>query len=88
MKTPLKLPETKTLTINGQTVKVSALPDEIINEIQTLDKMRQDYVDVGYQLEILNLAILAKSQQISKEISELTNKQPTAQTDDSTQESK
>ena len=68
MKTPLNLTETKVLTINGENVKVSALPDEIINEVQTLDRMRQEYVDAAYKLEVLSLAIAAKTQQISAEL--------------------
>lgn len=65
MKTKMQVAKTVTLKHNNQELEVYRLPEEIRNEIDTLDRMRQDYMDLAYRLEVLELAIKAKMSQIN-----------------------
>lgn len=66
-----------TLVIEG--VAVTALPVELQNEIKTYDRMRQDVLDLAYQLEAYELASRAKSAFIQQAIREIKQKQSQAQ---------
>ena len=65
MKTKLIAPKTTTIKIKDAEVAVYKLPEDVQNEIETLDKIRQDYIDKVYEVEILELALKAKISQIN-----------------------
>ena len=57
-------PKTTHIPFNGKIIQVSGLPKEIINEIQTLDRLLQDKIDCLYELEKVEIAALLKTSQI------------------------
>lgn len=65
MKTKMQVAKTVTLKHANTEIEVYRLPEEIRNEIDTLDRMRQDYMDLAYKLEVMELAIKAKMSQIN-----------------------
>lgn len=58
-----------TVVING--LLVSTLPIELQNEIKTYDRMRQDAIDLAYQLETYELASRAKAAFIQQAIQQI-----------------
>lgn len=54
---------TPTTSING--VPVDDLPTPIRNEIATFDRMRQEYLDAAYRLEVIHLAVESMRQRIA-----------------------
>lgn len=45
-------------------VPVNSLPDDIRFEIETYDKIRQEFLDIRFKLEVLQLAVSGKYNQI------------------------
>lgn len=59
---------TPTTTING--IAVADLPTSIRNEIATFDRIRQDYIDAAYKLEVFHYALEAMRANIAKLVSD------------------
>jgi len=58
----------QTATING--ISVDDLPTPIRNEIATFDRLRQEYLDASYRLEVMHYALEAMRSNIAKMVSE------------------
>lgn len=70
MQTSLKVHQTVTVTKeDGTVISVHQLPEAVRNEIETLDRFKQKKMDIVQELEIIELAILAKTAQISRLVS-------------------
>lgn len=63
-------------------VTVSSLPDDIKFELETYDRMRQSFLDLRYQMEILQLAVSGKYNQIVVKIKNATESKKTKSTGD------
>lgn len=63
---PKRLTPDKTTFINvgGTMVPTSVLPDNIAQEFLLVDRMKNEAADLTYRLEVLALAIKAKSQEL------------------------
>ena len=59
-------------------VVVNTLPEDIKFDIETYDRMRQSFLDLRYQLEVLQLAISGKHGQIVMKIRALVDAQNVA----------
>lgn len=86
MKLPKRFtPEpTSYLKVGNGTVPVQLLPQDLAAEFGMLDKMQQDFSDKLYQLEVLQLAISKKKEELTvkavKVLEELTaQSEPSAQ---------
>lgn len=60
--------------VDNQVVQVSNLPEELRNEIATLDKLYQDKIEAIYRLETVELAAVVKAQQIHALVAQLVKK--------------
>jgi uncharacterized protein YaaN involved in tellurite resistance len=69
---PKRFTAEKTVFINvgGNTVPITTLNQEIIQEFEVLDRIKQDAATMTYQLEILAHAIKSKTADLSSMISE------------------
>lgn len=67
MKLPKRFtPEpTSYLKVGNGTVPIQILPQDLASEFGMLDKMQQDFSDRLYQLEILQLAISKKKEELT-----------------------
>lgn len=74
MKFNFKHEKTTIIPIEGSLVQVSNLPDELKNEVETLDRLLQDKIGVLYELEKVELATLVKTQQIQQMVSAFVKK--------------
>jgi hypothetical protein len=59
---------TPTTAING--IPVDDLPTPIRNEIATFDRVRQEYIDAAYKLEVLHHALESMRSNIAKMVGE------------------
>jgi hypothetical protein len=68
---------TKTLiiTIDGKSIEVDSLPQEIKFELETYDRIKADYLDVLFEQEKLHLAMNAKYAQVVSNIKKLFSPQ-------------
>lgn len=66
MNMPKRLTPEKTTFINvgGTMVPTSVLPDNIAQEFLLIDRMKAEAAEMTYKLEVLALAIKAKSQEL------------------------
>lgn len=66
MNMPKRLTPDKTTFINvgGSMVPTSVLPDSIAQEFLLVDRMKNEAAELTYKLEVLALAIKAKSQEL------------------------
>lgn len=66
MNMPKRLTPEKTtfMNVGGTMVPLSSLPDNIAQEFLLIDRMKNDAADLTYRLEVLALAIKAKSQEL------------------------
>lgn len=67
-----KLTVDKSIVIKykDQQLAVNGLPENIQNEIATLDKFRQDKIDLAYEMEKVDLAIQFKIIMLNKLIND------------------
>jgi DNA repair protein RadC len=65
---------TTVIPVDNQLVQVSDLPQEVRNEVTTLDRLLQDKLDAIYRLETIELAAVVKSQQVHALVSQLVKK--------------
>lgn len=63
-------------------VTVNSLPDDIKFDLETYDRMRQSFLDLRYQMEILQLAVSGKYNQIVVKIKNATEVKKTNPTGD------
>lgn len=68
MKTSLIAEKTHSITIDKKSVDINELPKELRNEIATLDKIKQDIINLSYELEKNNLAYETKLKFVLKSI--------------------
>lgn len=70
MKLPKRYEIEKTtyITVGGTAIPLSTLPEEIAAEFAVIDKIKQEASELTMRLEILSLAIQAKTRQISAQI--------------------
>lgn len=66
MNMPKRLTPEKTtfMNVGGTMVPLSTLPDNIAQEFLVIDRMKNEAADLTYKLEVLALAIKAKSQEL------------------------
>lgn len=69
---PKKFTAEKTtfIHVGTATVPVSSFPSKILSEFEVLDSMKQDAGNLAYQLEVITLAIKAKTNELATEIAE------------------
>ena len=63
-------------------VTVNSLPDDIKFDLETYDRMRQSFLDLRYQMEIAQLAVSGKYNQIVVKIKNATKTKPTGDEND------
>lgn len=61
MNTKLTVDKTHVLQFKDKSIMVSTLPEEFQNEVETMDRLRQDVVDASYVLERAQLALQFKA---------------------------
>jgi hypothetical protein len=66
-----KINESTVITVDGKTVAVATLPDDIRFDFQTYDRLRQEYLDCLYLQEKLHLAVNGKLNEIFRKIKAL-----------------
>lgn len=69
---PTKFTAEKTtfIHVSGATVPVNSFPNNILIEFEVLDAMKQEAGDIAYKLEIITMAIKAKTSELTGLISE------------------
>ena len=66
--------KTTVIQVENQLVQVSNLPEEVKNEVATMDRLLQDRLDRIYALETTELAAVVKTQQVNAMVAQLVNK--------------
>lgn len=86
MKSGREIEKTITITFgegeNAKTIKVSSLPEEIRNEVDTLDFYKEEQVKLTYHLEMINLAFSMKTTQIRELLKDYFGKDEKDETDE------
>lgn len=62
--------KTTFIHVGNATVPVSSFPSKILTEFDVLDSMKQDAGNLAYRLEVITLAIKAKTNELAVEIAE------------------
>lgn len=80
---PKRLTPEKTTFINvgGTMIPISTLPYNIAQEFLLIDAMKSEAVQITYRLEILSLAIKAKSQELVNAVAQYMVQQQSEQND-------
>ena len=78
---PKRLTPEKTTFINvaGTMVPVSTLPENIAQEFLLIDTMKQEAASLSYKLEVLSLALKAKSRELGAAVAQHMAQQATKQ---------
>ncbi len=66
MKHPLRVEPLTSITVDGKSVPVIALPDHIQNEIATLNLYSQEYIDALLALEKAEILVNVKKNQVEQ----------------------
>lgn len=62
---------TKEIFIDGKSIDVDSLPQEIRFEIETYDRIKADYLEILFEQEKIHLAMNAKYAQVISNIKKL-----------------
>jgi hypothetical protein len=75
----MKIEKTKTVSLTAddgeKQINVSSLPENIRNDIDKLDYIREKYANMADELEIIGLAIIAKKMTIKESLNKLFDKE-------------
>lgn len=64
----MTMPPTTVFNVGGTVIPISSLPDEIAEEFLLIDAIRNEASEYAYKLEVLQLALNAKTEEVGAKI--------------------